>query len=68
MVEEASWRSNYGVVVTNHFVKVFLVVRSTLLAKACSFKPEREVALVAVAGCMEVVDFVTELLEGIADA
>lgn len=68
LVEEASWRSNYGVVVTNDLVKVCLVVRSTLLAEACCLEPKREVALVAAAGCVQVVDLVVELLEGIADA
>jgi hypothetical protein len=68
LIEETSRGSDYGVVVTDDLVEVRLVVRSTLLAEACSFEPEREVALVAVAGCVDVVDLVIELLESIADA
>jgi hypothetical protein len=68
LIEETSRGSDYSVVVTDDLVEVRLGVRSTLLAEACSFEPEREVALVAVAGCVDVVDLVIELLESIADA
>ena len=68
LIEEASRGSDYGVVVTNDFVEVGLVVGSAFLAEACSFEPQREVALVAVAGCLQIVDLEVELLQGIADA
>ena len=68
LIEEASRGSDYGVVVTNDFVEVGLVVGSAFLAEARSFEPQREVALVAVAGCLQIVDLEVELLQGIADA
>ena len=68
LIEEASRGSDYGVVVTNDFVEVGLVVGSAFLAEARSFEPQREVALVAVAGCLQIVDLEVELLESIADA
>lgn len=67
-IEETGRRANDGIEVADQLVVVGLSVWTTFAAQTSSFHPQREVALVPLTCCMEVVDPEVKLLQRIADA